>query len=580
MWFGECSTPVAGRLGPGPQTGPGQAFWLALALGSFTGWAAAAEPTPPTLTVSGAAILTTETRAAGEGYEVRAALADEVGRPIPGAELRARLSSADGGGSLFRCGDSRGEGSAELLVSSDASGRACLSIKGATAGALELSFADARGYFERTSRSVRLPESATEAFEIGFDPPLSSLSLDQPLQQIGILAKARPGVPVPEASELVLSMLADGSERELSRMALDSLGELHRLSLVSSSFGSPGPARLIVRLRGRGGEERAIASVAVLRTATVGLQLASALEEGIDPGGTLHVAAASALGPVPGGVIEARSRELSVAAARVQKGQATLTLPAMAPKLLGKTLTLDYVGDGPGWLSGPSLEIAVKPPGRSYGRYALWFAAAVLTALAVVLGWRRPPRLRPGSTTLPPRGRASVEVIESLGPGGGYRGTVCDAHEGTPISPAALSFIAPGSAGHALLQVRTAADGSFNVTTPAFPSGTLLEVSAPFHATLTAPLPGPGVLQLSLLSRRRALLDRLVHWAERRGKPWIRPSGDPTPGHVAGVAEQESEATVGQWARAVERLAYGPNAPDAAAEQASGVVEDPKLGRD
>jgi hypothetical protein len=204
----------------------------------------------------------------------------------------------------------------------------------------------------------------------------------------------------------------------------------------------------------------------------------------------------------------------------------------------------------------------------------------VLAALAVVLGWRRPPRLRPTSSSAPPRGRASVEVIEALGPGGGYRGVVCDAHEGTPVSPAVVSFIGPEGGAHVLLQVRTATDGSFKADAAAFPSGTLVEVTAPFHATLTAPLPGPGVLQLSLLSRRRALLDRLVRWAERRGKPWTRPSGDPTPGHIAGVAEQESEAQVGRWARSVERLAYGPNPPDAALEQAAGVVEDPKLGRE
>jgi hypothetical protein len=82
------------------------------------------------------------------------------------------------------------------------------------------------------------------------------------------------------------------------------------------------------------------------------------------------------------------------------------------------------------------------------------------------------------------------------------------------------------------------------------------------------------------LLRRRALLNRLVQWAERRGKPWIRSNGDPTPAHVAGVAEQESEPQVGRWARAVEQLAYGPNSPDAATEQAAGVVEDPKLGQE
>ena len=90
----------------------------------------------------------------------------------------------------------------------------------------------------------------------------------------------------------------------------------------------------------------------------------------------------------------------------------------------------------------------------------------------------------------------------------------------------------------------------------------------------------PGLLELSLISRRRALMQRLVRWAERRGKPWTRPSGEPTPAQIAAVAVNEAEPEVERWARGVERLAFGPTPPDAAAEQASGVAEDPKAGRD
>ena len=141
----------------------------------------------------------------------------------------------------------------------------------------------------------------------------------------------------------------------------------------------------------------------------------------------------------------------------------------------------------------------MRAPRRSYARYTLWIVAAALAALAVVLGWRRPPRPRPTLTQPPTRARASVEVIESFAAGGGFRGLVCDAHEGTPITPAVLRFIGPGAGSPVMLQARTASDGSFSVDTPELPGGTLVEVTAPFHATLTAPLPGPGVLQLSLV---------------------------------------------------------------------------------
>jgi hypothetical protein len=199
--------------------------------------------------------------------------------------------------------------------------------------------------------------------------------------------------------------------------------------------------------------------------------------------------------------------------------------------------------------------------------------------LAVVLGWRRPARARPLASTLPPRPRASVEVLETFSHGAGYRGTVRDAHEGTPVSPAVLTFLGPGSPGPVLQQVRVNADGSFDLEGATFPPGTSVEVTAPFHATLRAPLPPPGVLELSLTSRRRALLERLVRWAERQGKPWTRPAGEPTPAHVVAAAQGEAEPHVERWARGMEQLAFGPNPPDAASEIAAGVVEDPKLGR-
>jgi hypothetical protein len=552
-----------------------------LALLSIAGSVAAADNASPapTLKVSGKASFVTEARTATEGFEVRATLSDEVGRPLPGSEVRIRASFADGTATLHRCGDPRGEAAGELLMSTDKSGRVCITVTGMSSGTVELTYQDARGYLERASRVVRLPESVASSFEVGFDPPLTTLSLDQPVQELGLVARAQGGAAAPGAAELVLSMATDGSERELGRAALDGLGEVHRLSLVSSSFGEPGPARLIGRLRARDGEELAAASVAVMRVATVALNIDSGGAGGIEAGQALQVKAASALGPAPSGVVEARSRGLSVAVARIQNGIGTLNLPAAPGTLLGSSITLEYVGEGAGWLSGPPVELRVLPAAPGYGRYALWFAAAALAALAVVLGWRRPPRPRPHATTLPPRVRASVEVLETFATGGGYRGFVRDAHDGSIIAPAAVSFVGSGSSGPVLLQVRTSNEGAFHVET-SFPSGTMVEVSAPYHATLTAPLPPPGVIELSLVSRRRALLDRLVRWAERRGKPWMRQSGDPTPAHVAVIASSEAEPNVERWARGLEQLAFGPNPPDAASEQAAGVTEDPKLGRD
>ncbi|HVY26713.1 MAG TPA: hypothetical protein VHB79_09175 [Polyangiaceae bacterium] len=554
------------------------------------GSAAAAEPAPPSLKVSGKSAFTTDARAIADGFEVRATLNDEVGRPLPSAEVRARTSSDATSATLHRCGDPRGEAGGELLLNTDKAGKLCVNVTGMPSGSVELSYQDARGYFERTSRLVPLPQSVASSFEVGFDPPLAARSLDLPLQEVGVVVRSSNGAPLPEAAELIFSRSTDGVEHELSRIALDSLGDVLRLSLASTTFGQPGPTRLIAKLRGREGLELGQATAPVLLTVTVGISTAEA-SSSVEPGAVLHVRAASVLGPTPFGVIEARSRGISVAAAPVKDGVATLTIPNV-PSLLGGTVVLEYVGAGAGWLSGPPLELRLQPPPPSYGRYAAWIAAAALAALAVVLGWRRPSRARPASATVPPRSRASVEVLETFGLGGGYRGFVRDAHEGFPISPAAVSFIgptaqpaAPGMAprgqGLVLAQLRTNAEGAFEVPSGStFPTGTVIEVTAPFHATLRAALPVPGVLELSLTSRRRALLERLVRWAELKGKPWTQGAGEPTPAKVVEVATTEGEPQVGEWARRVEHLAFGAVPPDAASEQAAGVTDDPKLLRD
>jgi len=535
-----------------------------------------AAPTP-TLKVSGKAAFAVEARALGEGFQVSAVLSDEVGRPLANAEVRVSTASSAAAATLHRCGAPRAPVGGELLLSTDNAGRLCVTVTGMPSGALELTYVDARGYFEKTRRTVRLPDSVTTSFEVGFDPPFTTLSLDQATQEVGVVARAPAGGQPPQAAELVLSLAVDGAERELGRAPLDGLGEVHRLTLSSVGLGPPGPARIIARLRAHGGDELARATTAVMRTATVNLRLDKEIERGAEPGSLLQVQARSALGPVPTGIVEAHSRGLSIAAAPVRSGSAALSLPPAPSGMLGSALTLEYVGAGAGWLSGPALEVAVLPAGPAYGRYALWIAAAGLAALAVVLSWRRPSRPVPAAPPAPPRTRASVEVLETFGVGGGYRGFVRDAHEGFAISAAAISFIGPGPHRPVLLELRTNTQGGFDVDGVAFPNGTRVEVTAPFHATLNAPLPFPGVIELSLVSRRRALLDRLVRWAERRGKPWSRPVGEPTPDHIAGVAVSEAEPHVERWARRLEHLAYGPNAPDAATEQAAGVTEDPKV---
>jgi len=95
-------------------------------------------------------------------------------------------------------------------------------------------------------------------------------------------------------------------------------------------------------------------------------------------------------------------------------------------------------------------------------------------------------------------------------------------------------------------------------------------VRAPLHTPLAAPMPPPGTLVLSLVSRRRSLLGRFVEWALHDGG-WER-HGEATPGEVARRTDRGDVAT---WASALDEAAFGPEPLSEAKEQAVIAREPP-----
>jgi hypothetical protein len=93
--------------------------------------------------------------------------------------------------------------------------------------------------------------------------------------------------------------------------------------------------------------------------------------------------------------------------------------------------------------------------------------------------------------------------------------------------------------------------------------GDRLVAEGSLHAAVTVPAPPFGHVRVALVSRRRALLDGLVRWARRRGRPFDA-QPDPTPGHVQRMAA--AGGAVQTWAQAVERAAYSGAAVDAEGE--------------
>ena len=173
-----------------------------------------------------------------------------------------------------------------------------------------------------------------------------------------------------------------------------------------------------------------------------------------------------------------------------------------------------------------------------------------------------------------------VELIEADASRSGWRGTVVDAHDGAPVEGARVSIVVPVFDGEGVAATQlTTAEGSFTLAhvQAAKNDGARLVVSAPFHATLSRAAPPDGVLAVCLVSRRRALLNRLVAWAARSGRPWAR-GDEPTPLELAEVAQHRRHPDVAEWATAIAEAAYGPVAPDERREDAI-VAREPAIPR-
>jgi hypothetical protein len=196
-------------------------------------------------------------------------------------------------------------------------------------------------------------------------------------------------------------------------------------------------------------------------------------------------------------------------------------------------------------------------------------AAAI--AYWVVRAWRRPPRTarRDEHPSRPPAsGQASIDLVEAGPANAGWHGQVLDAHDGTPIGEARVSIVVPAFDGEGVAGSHTTlSDGRFALphVDTARQQGAHLVVTAPFHTTLSGPAPRDGLITIALVSRRRTLLDRLVSWSRRAGRPWSHPSrgsGEPTPFEVAELARRRRQGEVAAWASAVGEAAFGIAPPD------------------
>ncbi|HKO46224.1 MAG TPA: carboxypeptidase-like regulatory domain-containing protein [Polyangiaceae bacterium] len=508
------------------------------------------------------------------GSELEARLLDDAGRAVPGGILQIKLLNGAPPLSAREC-----RSRSTLLVNangaysarSNGAGALCVHFDGTPERAeFELSFVDGDGLYAATSRKV-VADSATRSVQIAFAPAPSVLALERESQILTLATRPVPALLPSEPLELLsisLRMKRDGQATQALGVASVEIGSNIEFRVPSRLLGAPGPIELSAEFAGSNTTRTARTLTRATTTALVELSLAEPIPASHPESGVrVRVRVHSVAGAVPSGSVEARSGGSSLGSARVSGGLAELNVQLEESAAKSRPLELRYAPDSPWWLAGPELSVAIPVLPPSPWRRIAWIAAVVILGSWLLLGWQRPRRLERRLSSLVTRHsvRVPVDVIEVGDLRSGWRGQVVDAHDGTPIAGATVLVRLPAfDASGVLRSANTDSQGGFTLESaePAGP-GAALEVRAPLHSPLAAPMPPPGTLVLSLTSRRRSLLRRFVEWAVHDGG-WER-HGEATPGEVARRTDRSDVAT---WANALDEAAFGPEPLSEAKEQA------------
>jgi hypothetical protein len=509
--------------------------------------------------------------------ELRGTLKDDAGTPVPAAQVHIGLAGVGGGQQLLgprACPQMPPvwRGDSDVLAGTDDLGRFCLGIDPAVAGSVVELWFSGSNYHDPSDRTRLLVDLSKRSVKLSFSPRPRYLSLDRSRHAIHVDARVDPPDEPVQPLQLKLLLVPRSGERRQLGSGSVRPGQPTRFEVDSSALGEPGPATLAVSFAGSDLLQASEHSAVIERTIRVSLSLAGRVV-GAQPtqGIAIPVAVGCSLGAVPSGAVEAVVGGKSVGTARVAAGSAQVVAAFEAAPGSDAVITLRYLPDAPWWRAGPPLQTTISVAHPSPWRLWPWALSLALVAAWVLRGWRRAPRperRRAETAAGQPSGRASIEVLERGPARSGWSGRIVDAHEGTAIAGAVLEVIpasfapAPGAR-----LVRTNEQGQFTLAPlAAGAEGARLRATARWYAELVRPLPAPGHIQINLVTRRRALLNRLVDWTERMGYPW-RKRGEPTPGEVRGLADAQGLGKIAAWAGAVEKAAFGADPLDEAREQ-------------
>ena len=526
-------------------------------------------------------------RAAGK-LVLSGTVVDDTARPIAGARVAvgiARATSPAGTATLAAASpDGCSEGGARpvlergdlLTLPTDDAARFCVRLTLPTDRYVVHLESQPTAWVDGARLDLAV-DLALEPVTLRFDPERPVLSLDDEGTVLEVVASTEDD-GVTTASVGIPLVLTNEAGTSLGSAMTNAAGRA-RFAVDAAHLGPPGRGELRVSFTGSSDASASSHALQVERRTHVDLNAPDAVDGRLpvgspEDGVLVHVRAVPRCARrgctgSPTGTAEARLADAIVGAAPLAGADATVVLTFAMPPANEAALRMRYVPDAP-WFQ-PGGELALVLPMRAPSPWKkLPLVLAGLAAIAWLVLARLPPRERAGSrsgATRPPvlHPEAGVELVRAGPAARGWTGRIHDAHDGFGIVGARVAVERPGFQGMEVLALaQSNEEGVFVLAPIETRPGDLLLAEGRVHAALRRPVPPAGELDVALVLRKRALLDRLVGWARRRGKPFDgRP--DPTPGHVRRAAGDEP--AVARWAEAVEEAAYGEGVVDEEAQR-------------
>jgi hypothetical protein len=499
---------------------------------------------------------------------VRGRLLDDVGVPL--ADAAVELARPGAAAVLMAPCGARDPHWRSGTIRTDVAGEICVGLPKASAtGSLTLRF---RGDSLHLPAQAELSlEPRAGELELSFDSPSLELSLDEPEQRLG-LQLSGDGAAAGGLPAIALQLEDRGRAHPLTARGWSRSGNSLSFSVDSAQLGTPGPARLLAQVVGSAGPSARAEAVA-LRSAHVRLESAG-LTRGTDAV-ELRITAQSRAGVPSSGWVDVSEGEQSLASSPLVSGVATLQVPltdAAPARWLAR-----YHSDDPWWQPGEplpidSLTLAAREPARWPWLVLLAPVGYVCVRALQRPGFRKPRRAARRAPA--PAPSPALRSEEGAAPAG-WSGTLTDAHDGRPIPGARVTASLP-SLREETSGVSDISDAHGHYALPPLrepiPEGAQLSVTSRLHSDFQRPLPPQGRVDVTLTSRRRALLGRLVRWARAAGPPWHRTT-EPTPAEIANVAVRRGELDTARWAEGVQAAAFDHSEVDREREAALQAVE-------